>query len=679
MASQPPRSDNESTDDIILAHCKRLAELSISQSFGFVPYPWQIAVGAHMNMMTCGSSGIAPAPIFLNRHTGGGKSLIRDGFAASQGGVTWSISPLLSLGADQETKISEKAQNLPNHHIVAIHLDNYRRVDEQKGIKERVEKLSKDCTVTVIILSSPQVLRDSSVYYNMFKDTIQCGVLKLFAVDEAHLFVQFGLYFRDEFFAMKSLVFDLLAIDGGKTTRVPVLFMTATATERILEQLEKMTGLVFNRDLNIFWPNPIEMMHRVQKISFTVTEQPISEFKKVLASENERRNEGRRQWIYFSNSRIELEAAHEKIKNHYNEKGYPGDIILITGPMFKEQKFFYTNKFLNSNPVVETETAALDEHHFNPIGCMATRGLGGAGWDGRDVHHVFSPDWPPNLCSLAQEKGRVGRRHGASPDTDSYVVCGSLRSYIHIVRRMYMPTTESNTVSTGMTQATTDNDYIGTDATGPSNVALRTNGIADRDYDYKECDKIVPLEEYQELQYQDFLQVLQLFVLPNECYHVAIERRLANPFTNEDPFSVEMQPCGNACDYCLGAHAQKFPRIVHAGVKRALVSLFLGANPMDNPTLDDVLVERLQSYPNAQKEFFASRAKGKPEPRQIKKLILMLLAAEILTYRIGYDDTDAAKNNPKVLARLNYDDDGNLFLNNPSCWSRIPSKEPIVN
>jgi hypothetical protein len=105
-ASLPPAQD---IDDVVASLCKRLVSLSTEENFGLEAYDWQIQVGAHMNKMTCPASGISPAPIFLCQPTGGGKSLVRDGFAAGQGGITWSISPLLSLGADQETKINEKA------------------------------------------------------------------------------------------------------------------------------------------------------------------------------------------------------------------------------------------------------------------------------------------------------------------------------------------------------------------------------------------------------------------------------------------------------------------------------------------------------------------------------------------------------------------------------------------
>jgi hypothetical protein len=62
---------------------------------------------------------------------------------------------------------------------------------------------------------------------------------------------------------------------------------------------------------------------------------------------------------------------------------------MINGPRFREQKFFYTNLFLNpklidilallrgdGNPMLPADP---DGRSFDAIGCLATRSLGSAG------------------------------------------------------------------------------------------------------------------------------------------------------------------------------------------------------------------------------------------------------------------------------------------------------------
>ena len=67
-------------------------------------------------------------------------------------------------------------------------------------------------------------------------------MLKLLTIDELQLFVQFGCRFRNEFFALKEKVFAPLSLSGGKQTKIPILFMTATATTTILEQTRYSPG-----------------------------------------------------------------------------------------------------------------------------------------------------------------------------------------------------------------------------------------------------------------------------------------------------------------------------------------------------------------------------------------------------------------------------------------------------
>jgi superfamily II DNA helicase RecQ len=52
------------------------------------------------------TSSLLPAVILLVAPTGGGKSLVWDVVAAASPGVTLSISPLLALGADQESNLN---------------------------------------------------------------------------------------------------------------------------------------------------------------------------------------------------------------------------------------------------------------------------------------------------------------------------------------------------------------------------------------------------------------------------------------------------------------------------------------------------------------------------------------------------------------------------------------------
>ena len=95
----------DAVDDLSchLMHC------SMQNGFGLTPHPWQEAIGSHLNKMLCPASNIAPGPVLLYQLTSGGKSLVRDTFSVAHGGITWCISPLLSLVADQVMKLQQQA------------------------------------------------------------------------------------------------------------------------------------------------------------------------------------------------------------------------------------------------------------------------------------------------------------------------------------------------------------------------------------------------------------------------------------------------------------------------------------------------------------------------------------------------------------------------------------------
>ena len=89
--------------------------------FGKTPYAWQQKVIAHLCCMQIPQSSIAPAPVLLVRPTGGGKSAVRDVSSILSGGFSLTITPLLSLGADQEEKITLRAKHTGGT-VVAVHL-----------------------------------------------------------------------------------------------------------------------------------------------------------------------------------------------------------------------------------------------------------------------------------------------------------------------------------------------------------------------------------------------------------------------------------------------------------------------------------------------------------------------------------------------------------------------------
>ncbi len=72
---------------------------------------------------------------------------------------------------------------------------------------------------------------------------------------------------------------------------------------------------------------------------------------------------------------------------------------------------------------------------------------------------------------------------------------------------------------------------------------------------------------------------------------------------------------------------------------------------------------------------FGWLAANKPEPRHLKKVVLMLVAAKILGFRIHFLDDDKEKKHPIVLARLLKNDlTHGLALHSDDYWTKIRLK-----
>jgi superfamily II DNA helicase RecQ len=195
---------------------------TMQRAFGFSPFAWQEDILCHLLKMASPRHSISPAPTFLCQPTGGGKSLVRDVFASGRGGVTWCIGPLLALGADQESKINKRSLSNDGK-TFAIHLDEYRTESQLLGIWKELKQYSRDLDLAVVVLTSPQILCSSETIRNIFNSMVQSGALQLLCVDEAHLFVQFGLYFREEFIQLRVLLFETLLLNAtSKYTKIPV-------------------------------------------------------------------------------------------------------------------------------------------------------------------------------------------------------------------------------------------------------------------------------------------------------------------------------------------------------------------------------------------------------------------------------------------------------------------------
>lgn len=197
------------------------------------------------------------------------------------GKAVLSLAPtLLSLSKDQTTNLEQKTLA---HKLTCIHLDEYCSPPQVRVVTELLQALS-DSDASVALFASLQIL--GITYCCLLDMFIKEGMISMVCIDEVHRFVEFGHHFHAEFLHLQHLIFRPLHhcqqppsiascsgvddVPPARTT-VPLLFMTAAVDTILLQQIENITGYVF-QPANLFWPDVTNMQqHHRQPMCYMRT------------------------------------------------------------------------------------------------------------------------------------------------------------------------------------------------------------------------------------------------------------------------------------------------------------------------------------------------------------------------------------------------------------------------
>jgi ATP-dependent DNA helicase RecQ len=280
--------------------------------------------------------------------TGGGKSLCFQVPALLNPGICIVVSPLIALMKDQ-------VENLKERGIDAI------AIVSGMG-KREVDILLDNCIygpVKFLYLSPERLLSD------LVRERIRHMNVNLIAVDEAHCISQWGYDFRPSYLHLSEL--------RELHPKVPVLALTATATDRVVDDIQEK--------LNFRQPNVFRKSFERKNLSYVVfneenkTRKLLSIIKKVKGSGI----------IYVRNRRETQEVARMLNQQDISSDFYHAG--LESAQRSKRQEAWKTNK---TRIIVATNAF-------------------GMGIDKPDVRFVIHLDLPESLEAYYQEAGRAGR------------------------------------------------------------------------------------------------------------------------------------------------------------------------------------------------------------------------------------------------------------------------------
>jgi len=293
---------------------------------------------------------------FVIMPTGGGKSLCYQLPALAKEGTAIVVSPLIALMKNQVDAIRGISAEYGIAHVLNSSLNK----TEVARVKGDIEK-----GITKLLYVAPESLIKEEYIEFLKKQNIS-----FVAIDEAHCISEWGHDFRPEYRNLRSII--------QKIDDVPIIGLTATATEKVQEDILKTLGMSNAKTFKASFNRP-NLFYDVRPKTKNINSDIIRFI---------RQHEGKSGIIYcLSRKKVEEIAQVLQVNG---VKAVPYHAGLDGKTRAKHQ-----DMFLMEDIDVVVATIAF-----------------GMGIDKPDVRFVIHHDIPKSLESYYQETGRAGRDGG---------------------------------------------------------------------------------------------------------------------------------------------------------------------------------------------------------------------------------------------------------------------------
>ncbi len=161
--------------------------------------------------------------------TGGGKSLITQTMAYQKEGLTVVVVPTVSLAMDQVRNAKRNLIHDATEEVFCYH--SGMEDDEKQQLKDALRK-----ETARLIFISPEALIRNREFSGLIKAANERKILKNLIIDEAHIVIEWGDFFRVEYQCLEGWRKELMVVNSQLRT----ILLSATFTRNSVVKLRQM-------------------------------------------------------------------------------------------------------------------------------------------------------------------------------------------------------------------------------------------------------------------------------------------------------------------------------------------------------------------------------------------------------------------------------------------------------
>jgi ATP-dependent DNA helicase RecQ len=420
--------------------------------------------------------------------TGGGKSITFQLPALMSGentkALTVIISPLQSLMKDQVDNLERK--NITDAVTINGLLDP---IERSKAI-ERIQDGGAN-----LLYISPESLRSVTIERLLLGRKIA-----RFVIDEAHCFSSWGQDFRVDYLYIGDFIKNLQE-KKGLTDKIPVSCFTATAKQRVIEDIRSYFKDKLDIELEVFRANASRTNLQYKVFNKDGEDEKYAEVRRLL--------EAKRcpTIIYVSRTKKAYKLAESLTKDGFNARPYHGK-------MDKDEKIANQNAFIEGSVPIMVATSAF-----------------GMGVDKSDVGMVIHYEISDSLENYVQEAGRAGRDEAITADCYVLFNEGDLDKHFILLNQTKLDIKEINQIWKAIKELTKTRDKASNSALEIARKAGWDDSVAE--IETRVTTAIAALEEAGYLKRgQNMPQVFANSILANSAQE-AIDKINASSKFNE--------------------------------------------------------------------------------------------------------------------------------------------------